>query len=81
MSHSTDPTPPPAQPPSRQHRLIQRLRVFKARIRASTWRTMCRLGIHFSNGAAYTAGVFLVVGLVACCAGLPLREVLDVLKP
>ncbi|MFG2097176.1 hypothetical protein [Streptomyces sp. NPDC048612] len=30
MSSTTDPTPPPAQPPSRRHRLIRRLRTFTA---------------------------------------------------
>ncbi len=80
MSPSTDPTPPAAQPPSRRHRLIRRLRAFTAQLRAATWRIVCRLGVQLSNGAAYTAGAFLVVGLVAHCAGLPLREVIGILK-
>ncbi|MFD3424261.1 hypothetical protein [Streptomyces decoyicus] len=55
--------------------------MFRARLRAAAWRTVCRLGVQFSNGVAYTAGAFLVVSLVAYCAGLPLRDVLDILQP
>ncbi|MEJ8653852.1 hypothetical protein WKI65_38900 [Streptomyces sp. MS1.AVA.3] len=81
MSPSTNLTPPPAQSPSRRRWLTRRLRVFRARLRAAAWRTVCRLGVQFSNGVAYTAGAFLVVSLVAYCAGLPLRDVLDILHP
>ncbi|MFD5399303.1 hypothetical protein ACFWJW_34495 [Streptomyces sp. NPDC127097] len=54
--------------------------MFRAWLRAAAWRTVCRLGVEFSNGVAYTAGVFLVVGLVTYCAGLALRDVLDILR-